>query len=118
MWRGLLRLSLLFGLFFSALLLVDYLVPSPTFCGEGGGCEAVRASDYAYPGGIPTPLLGVLFFSGMLALSTLPGRWARRLLVAKAAAGALAAAFFLALQVFSLKTFCAYCVTVDGLALF
>lgn len=30
------------GLLASAALAVDYLQPTPVFCSEGGGCEAVR----------------------------------------------------------------------------
>jgi uncharacterized membrane protein len=111
-----LRLCLLAGLTASAVLLIEYLGPAPLFCGEGGGCEAVRASEYAYPGGVPTPVFGVAFFASLLALSVAPGR-PRRLISPLALLGALAAAGFLAIQAFSLGVFCSYCVVADTAAL-
>src|SRR5687768_15699563 len=67
------------GLAFSLALLLDYTRAVPTFCDEGGGCEAVRQSSWARPLGIPMPIFGVAFFAAALGLSVVPGRasWTR-----------------------------------------
>ncbi len=45
----------------SAYLLVEYLTGQPGICLTGSGCDIVRASAFAYPLGIPAPLIGLLF---------------------------------------------------------
>ena len=51
----------LLGAFASAYLLVDYVFGSG-ICLTGSGCDVVRASAFAYPLGIPMPLLGLGFY--------------------------------------------------------
>jgi uncharacterized membrane protein/predicted DsbA family dithiol-disulfide isomerase len=101
----------LLGLGTSSLLLVDYLRPLPIFCDGGGGCDIVRQSEYAQVLGVKTPVLGVVFFVGVLLLALWP---ARRLLLAWAGAGALAALVFVAVQAFVLHAFCKFCMVADG----
>ena len=56
------------GWFASAYLLYVYVTGGPIACGVGQGCDVVRASRWAYVGGIPQPLFGVVFYTGMIAL--------------------------------------------------
>ena len=100
------------GLAASAALLVDYLRPMPLFCSESGGCAQLRASQYSHILGLPTPVFGVAGYSALAVFTLLRGDTARFLHLVTATFGALAAAYFLFLQV-SLQTFCAYCMTVD-----
>ena len=57
----------LLGAFASAYLLVDYVFGSG-ICLTGSGCDVVRASAFAYPLGIPMPLLGLGFYLAAVAL--------------------------------------------------
>jgi uncharacterized membrane protein/protein-disulfide isomerase len=100
------------GLAASAALLVDYLRPLPLFCSESGGCAQLRASQYSHILGLPTPVFGVAGFSILAVFTLLRGDTARFLHLVTATFGALAAAYFLFLQV-SLHTFCGFCMTVD-----
>lgn len=97
----------------SAVLLVDYLKPSPVFCDPDGGCGAVRRTVFARPFGVPLPAFGLV---GLLALglaALVPGRGAQRLQGAAGAIGGLTALLLLGVQL-RLGTFCPYCVAVDG----
>jgi uncharacterized membrane protein/predicted DsbA family dithiol-disulfide isomerase len=102
------------GLGTSSVLLVDYLRPVGVFCGGGGGCDVVRHSAFAGVLGVPTPVFGLIFFGGVLVLALWP---ARRLLVAWAGVGALAALGLIAIQLFVLHAVCKYCMASDLLAL-
>lgn len=96
----------------STILLVDYVKPAPVFCAPDGGCGLVRQSAWAYPLGIPLPLIGVL---GMLAVTIsglTPGRRAQQLHLFLAVAGALVGGSLLVVQL-SMGTFCRYCLAVD-----
>jgi hypothetical protein len=57
-WRALALLSAIFGIGVSAYLLVEYTTGQPGICLTGSGCDEVRASDFAYPLGMPMPLSG------------------------------------------------------------
>ena len=103
----------------SSLLLVDYVRPAPVFCGAEGGCGIVKRTVFAYPLGIPTPLLGIGGFLGIGLSQLLPGRRAR---IAQATLGAFAgivAAGLLIVQAM-MKTVCPFCFAADlsALALF
>ncbi len=62
------------GLTASSGLLASYLGPCLGLCGPGGGCDVVRASQYAQLLGIKTPWFGVVFFAVALALALIPAR--------------------------------------------
>jgi protein-disulfide isomerase len=99
----------------SILLLADYTRSSPVFCtGEGSGCGAIRATAFAYVGGIPTPLVGVL---GMALLCFLrlraQGQSSLAKLVKNIGSVALFAATALIAIQFVLRKICAYCMIVD-----
>jgi predicted DsbA family dithiol-disulfide isomerase/uncharacterized membrane protein len=113
----LLRVIPIVGLVASAILLVDYINPSMMFCDSGGGCDIVKQSRFAHLLGIPTPAFGVAFFSAALALSLIPNRKARSLLVGMTGLGLGAGVGFIAIQTFVLHAFCKFCLVVDGSAI-
>lgn len=115
---ALLRIAALVGLAVSSALLVDYVRPAVYCADRGAGCDLVRHSHYAYPLGIPLPLLGVGYFTVMLGLS-LGGRAVRlrQALALFGAMGALAGLTFVGIQGAVLRAWCLYCLAVDGSAL-
>lgn len=100
----------------SSLLLVDYVRPAPVFCGAEGGCGAVKRTVFAYPLGIPTPLLGIGGFLAIGLAQLVPGRRARIAQAMLAAFGAIVAAGLLVVQAM-MKTVCPYCMVADIAAL-
>lgn len=106
-----LRLLAAFALGASLLLLYEHTRPFPTFCSAAGGCDIVRQSKWSRLGGVPTPILGILAFAGILTLTFLP-RLTRLLGVATllAAAGAIG---FIVLQAAVIKAWCVYCMFAD-----
>lgn len=54
--------SAMLGAAVAAYLSVEYLTGQAGLCLTGSGCDAVRASAFAYPFGVPLPLFGVAFF--------------------------------------------------------
>ncbi len=94
-------------------MLVDYTGDSaPAFCAEGSGCTAVRNSGYGYWFGfLPVPLVGLVGFACLLALS-LVGRLERFALygAALAAAGGVS---FIWIQGYVIEHFCSLCLVVD-----
>jgi predicted DsbA family dithiol-disulfide isomerase/uncharacterized membrane protein len=100
----------------SAMLLVDYVRPSPVFCAAEGGCGRVRMTVFARPLGIPLPAIGL---AGMLALglsALTPGKYARIVQLSLAGIAALAALGLLGVQ-WMIGTLCPYCAVVDGSAI-
>jgi predicted DsbA family dithiol-disulfide isomerase/uncharacterized membrane protein len=104
----------LIGLAVSAALLVDSMQPVPAFC-SASGCEAVRATAWARPLGIPMPVFGLVFFAAALVLAALPRRVGARQLVALA--GGAGAIGLLGLQAFVIGEWCALCVVADVAAI-
>ncbi len=99
----------------SASLLVDYVRPAPVFCSEGGGCGALRKTVFAYPLGIPLPVLGMVGLFALASSSVIPGRRARLVQAVLASLAGVVGLVLLATQA-ALKTLCPYCVVVDGSA--
>jgi len=100
------------GLATSGALFVDYTRRAPVFCGDGGGCDALRESVYGHPFGVPLPFPGIVafFVLGMLALSR--GSRVRQLNMLIAGAGGVGGLVLLALQA-AMGHFCPYCAAVD-----
>jgi len=97
----------------SSLLLVDYVRPAPVFCGAEGGCGVVKRTVFAYPLGIPTPLIGIGGFLAIGCAQLLSGRRAR---IAQAMLSAFAGivAIGLLLVQAKMKTLCPFCAVADG----
>jgi uncharacterized membrane protein/predicted DsbA family dithiol-disulfide isomerase len=104
------------GLAASAVLAIDYSRPTPVFCSEGGGCEAVRQTAFAAVFGIPTPYFGVAGFLALGVVSLLPGRRARVAQLALGVVASLAGVLLLAAQ-WALGHFCPYCCIADASAI-
>jgi predicted DsbA family dithiol-disulfide isomerase len=111
------RLAAVLALAVSAALLVDYIGRTPTFCGAGSGCAAVRGSGYGYVSffdlNLPVPALGLLGFALLLGIA-LTRRLSRWVPLVAAVGGALGIGLF-GLQWLKIGQLCSLCVTVDVL---
>ncbi len=110
--------SSLIGLFVSTYLLITYVSGGPIVCGAAAGCEIVRASKWAYSFGLPRPLLGVVFYVGvivLLAIRAVMPTWQRvwmyRLTMVAASIGFIESAFLTFVQWWDIKAFCVWCLT-------
>jgi uncharacterized membrane protein len=78
------------------------------------GCNTVAQSAYSHFFGVPLGIYGVVFYSLVLLASLAAYRLrSRRLdlsILGLGIVGALASAYFVALQVFVIKALCVYCV--------
>ena len=100
------------GLVASAMLLVDYVRPTPVFCAEGGGCDALKHTAFAMPFGVPLPLLGLAGFLALGVASLVRGERARLVQLGLAAVAGLVGLVLLAVQL-RLGQLCAYCSVAD-----
>jgi predicted DsbA family dithiol-disulfide isomerase len=111
------RLAAVLALAVSAALLVDYIGRTPTFCGPGSGCAAVRGSGYGYVSlfevNLPVPALGLLGFALLLGVASTQklSRWAPLV----AAIGGLIGLGLFGLQWLEIGQLCGLCVAVDAL---
>jgi protein-disulfide isomerase/uncharacterized membrane protein len=104
----------LLGAAASAYLLVDYTFGSG-ICLTGSGCDLVRASELAYPFGLPMPLFGLAFYLVAVALALAAPT--RRVLgaplpvvmVAWASVGVAVMAVLTAIELFVIGAVCSWC---------
>jgi protein-disulfide isomerase len=96
------------GLVASLALANDYLF-SPAFCASTG-CDAVRASSWSHPLGIPMPVIGAAYFVAMFVLLMIDRPRLRR---GFAVAGALGAVGLIAVQGLVIGAWCKLCLIVD-----
>jgi protein-disulfide isomerase len=115
-WRRLALVSAIVGAGVSAYLLIEYLNNRGGVCLTGGGCDAVRASAFAYPLGIPMPLFGVAFYlaSAWVTWRTtdptrLLGRQPRVILAALGAIGIAVSIFLTGVEAFVIHAYCTWC---------
>ncbi len=115
-WRATALLASIVGAAASAYLLVEYVTGQPGVCLTGSGCDLVRASAFAYPLGIPTPLYGLAFYllAGWVVLRTLDPRAAAGFapgtaLLILSAVGAVASMILTGLEAFVIRAFCSWC---------
>ena len=123
-WRAIALVASIVGAGASAYLLVEYVTGQPGVCLTGSGCDLVRASAFAYPLGVPTPLIGLVFYliAGWIVVRTLgPRPWAGITpgiaLLALAVLGAVASMTLTALEAFVIKAFCTWCLVQAGASL-
>lgn len=117
--RRIMLWAALVGLFASVYLLMTYTSGGPIICGIQEGCEVVRASKWATTlGGLPRPVLGVVFYFGMIGLlgfrAAYPHRFARRayhLTMLGATVGFIESAFLTFVQWVDIGAFCTWCLT-------
>lgn len=110
------RLAAVLALATSAALFADYTHAAPSFCGAGSGCQAVRVSGFGYfpiGGGLylPTPAVGLLGFAVLLGFALTPRFMP--LLPFVAGLGGLGGLGLFAIQAFTVKHFCSFCVATD-----
>lgn len=88
-------------------------------CGLTNGCDAVLQSKYANLFGIPLAFWGVVYFAGVIVFSLLANHYQiwKKILTWFLGVGALAAAIFLGLQFFEIKSICQYCLITDILVI-
>jgi len=105
------------GLFVSTYLLITYLTNAPIVCGASHGCDIVRTSEWAKSFGLPRPLLGVVFYGGIIALlifrtaySAFQTRWAYRIMMIGVTIGVVESAFLTFVQWIDIKAFCIWCI--------
>jgi predicted DsbA family dithiol-disulfide isomerase/uncharacterized membrane protein len=112
------RLAAVLALAVSAALLVDYISRTPTFCGVGSGCAAVRGSGYGYVSvfdtPVPLPVFGLLGFALLLGVALTRGLL--RFVPWVAAVGGVIGLGLFGLQAFKIGHLCSLCVTVDALS--
>jgi protein-disulfide isomerase/rhodanese-related sulfurtransferase/uncharacterized membrane protein len=107
----------LFGLFDSAYLWWVYTSPTHPLVCLGTGCDEVRASRFAFWGGIPTPAFGALMYAALVLLllfepfvASGAGKQVRRIAFAISAAGVVISLYFTSLEAFTIHAWCAWCV--------
>jgi predicted DsbA family dithiol-disulfide isomerase/uncharacterized membrane protein len=111
------RLALLVAIAVSMALLIDYLQPLPSFCDVGSGCYKVRSSGYGSVLHVPVPLVGVIAFVSLMAISLIENDIARRLTRVLALVGGGVGIFLLLFQALYIGVFCKLCVVVDASAI-
>ena len=115
-WFWLTMLLVATALIASAILLVDYVRPSPVFCDGSGGCGRVKATAFARPFGIPMPAVGLTGLLGIGLAALVPGRAARITEASLGVLGGLVAILLIAVQGM-MGVVCPFCVVVDGAAI-
>ena len=123
-WRATALLASIVGAAASAYLLVEYVTGQPGLCLTGSGCDLVRASAFAYPLGIPTPLFGLVFYlaAAWVVLRTMDSKPIAGIapgtaLLGLAVAGAIASLVLTALEAFVIEAFCTWCLVQAGASL-
>jgi len=113
--RGIVLISLV-GLFVAVYLLLYQMgFYGALLCGAGS-CEVVQASRYARFLGQPVPLLGTLWYAGVLVLAFLAlgpargRRWVEVLLALTAIGGLLFSIYLTGIELLVLHALCMWCV--------
>ncbi len=88
-------------------------------CGLTHGCESVLSSRYAIIFGIPTSVLGLIYFTAVIISSLLANHYRvwQKLLTILLSIGGIMALGFLSIQFFILKKVCQYCLTTDTISI-
>lgn len=107
------RLGALGAVGLSAASAVDTYGRSEAFCGPGGGCRAVAASDLGQLIGDLLPGLGLGGYTAIFIASLSAAAALRKLSLWTAVAGGVCGVFLLALQAYYIGAFCGLCVAVD-----
>jgi protein-disulfide isomerase/uncharacterized membrane protein len=119
--RLVLRIAALIALAFSTASLLEYILPTSTFCATGGGCHAVRDWARTPIAGVPLafvlPPLGVMAYTTLFVGSLVGQRTTVRLIGGLAALGGLVAIVLIALQAVTIGAWCSLCLGVDSAAI-
>ncbi|MHA3704087.1 vitamin K epoxide reductase family protein [Jatrophihabitans sp. YIM 134969] len=110
----------LLGLAVSVYLTVEHYSSSTSLACPATGaldCVKVTTSSWSVIAGVPVAVLGLVFFTGMTALSVLGGRLAADLRVAAAVVGALMVLWLVYVELFLVDAVCVWCTGVHLLTL-
>ena len=103
----------LLGFLDSTFLTIEHYVHDPSLCSPTGSCSIVLSSPYSVIFGIPTSLLGVLYYLGVFVFSVVYVYTQHRKIGLAAAwltlAGFLASFVFVYIQLFVIHAICPYC---------
>ncbi|HEX5410908.1 MAG TPA: thioredoxin domain-containing protein [Terriglobia bacterium] len=117
MRKILLMVLSLVGLFDSIYLLWEYTSPAHPMVCMGGGCDAVRASEYSHLGALPVPMYGVFMYAFLVLLlflyPLLPSAYVRltqHVVMVVAGAGFLFSVYLTGIEAFVLHSWCMWCV--------
>ncbi len=117
-WRQVALVAAIIGAGVSAYLLVEYLNGSSGICLTGSGCDEVRLSAFAYPLGIPMPLVGLVFYlaAAWTAWRTVDpaavlGVSPRTALLLVGIVGVGVSALLTGVEAFVIHSFCTWCLT-------
>ena len=113
----LLRIVALIALLVSGALTADSFHTERGFCPLQAACKAARSSALGHVMGVPTSIVGLVAFAGLLGLTFLPARTARKVLRPVGLLAALCGAGLLGYQAVVLKSFCPLCLVADGMGL-
>ena len=112
-WDALVALVALVGLFDATYLTIEHLSGRSVRCMIVTGCDEVLSSRYAtIASGVPVAAVGALAYFTVFSLAVLAAFGydsSRRLLAPLVALMFLATLWFLYLQAFVIRAFCAYC---------
>lgn len=111
------RLITLIALAATCASLLDYILPSPAFCGFKAGCDEVIHSAYGRLLGVPLPVLGLLAFGGFYTLTMFPGTRMGKLVGPAALVAGLCGLGLIGIQVFLIRQLCPLCLITDAAAL-
>ncbi len=102
------------GIGISSYLSFTYITHSPIACFDTG-CEIVRKSRYAYPLGIPMPIIGLLgnlmifLISFFYTLEKAPKKVMSKLLFFTSLTGFLVVVYLTSAEIFDIKAYCIWC---------
>jgi uncharacterized membrane protein/predicted DsbA family dithiol-disulfide isomerase len=99
-------------------MLVDYILPSPAFCGFKAGCEEVTNSAFGRPLGVPLPLWGLAAFGAFYGLTLFPAGRLGKLIGPAAILAGVGGLSFILLQLLVIRRVCPLCMVIDASALF
>jgi len=116
------KLSFAIGVIAIAVLLylfVSEINPKVLVCPANGviNCGRVITSEYSNIFGVPLSVLGIIWFTAMIALSFSKSNRYLQLLVPLWAAGIVFIVYLVSLELFVLHSICIYCSSVDILIL-
>ncbi len=114
-------LLLIFAVCLSVSIILSF-VPIGEICGEAtSSCSIVQHSEYESVLGINNSYFGIIAFSSLIFIlisqMISPRRYKERFLSLGTMVAAVAAVYFISLQLFVIKAICPYCMVIDTLSI-
>jgi uncharacterized membrane protein len=115
--QWLVRVLCVLGIGVAGYLAWTYLAEVDPYCVGAHGCADVQHSPYADVAGVPVPVIGIVGYASLLALSLLRGRVGKEiefylpvLSFGAALIGVLFSAYLTYLEAFVIRAWCYWCV--------